>query len=57
MEQEQIDASINKTEKKEQKKSEKDRNGIIGGLVFGAIAVFVTYQIYDKFLNFQLEKY
>lgn len=56
MEQEQIDASINKTEKKEQKKSEKDRNGIIGGLVFGAIAVFATYQIYDKFFEFLVGK-
>ncbi len=56
MEQEQINGSINKTEQKEQKKSEKDRNGIIGGLVFGAIAVFATYQIYDKFFEFPIGK-
>lgn len=51
MEEEQTKASTNKTTQKEQKKSEKDKNGIIGGLVFGAMAVFATYQIYDKFFG------
>lgn len=57
MEEEQTKASTNKTTQKEQKKSEKDKNGIIGGLVFGAMAVFATYQIYDNFLSLRLEKY
>ena len=35
----------------QQKKSEKDRNGIIGGLVFGMILLFATYQIQNKFLE------
>lgn len=56
MEEEQTKASTNKTTQKEQKKSEKDKNGIIGGLVFGAMAVFATYQIYDKFFEFAIEK-
>ena len=56
MEEEQTKASTNKTTQKEQKKSEKDKNGIIGGLVFGAMAVFATYQIYDKFFEFSIGK-
>ena len=56
MEEEQTKASTNKTTQKEQKKSEKDKNGIIGGLVFGAMAVFATYQIYDKFFEFAIGK-
>lgn len=39
---------------KVQKKSEKDRNGIIGGLVFGLILLFLTYQIYDKLFEFPI---
>ena len=56
MEEEQTKASTNKTTQKEKKKSEKDKNGIIGGLVFGATAVFATYQIYDKFFEFAIGK-
>ena len=56
MEEEQTKASTNKTTQKEQKKSEKDKNGIRGGLVFGAMAVFATYQIYDKFFEFAIGK-
>ena len=37
-----------KSDQKIQKKSEKDRNGIIGGLVFGMILLFATYQILAK---------
>ena len=40
-----------KSDQKIQKKSEKDRNGIIGGLVFGMILLFATYQIQNKFLE------
>ena len=57
MEEEQTKASTNKTTQKEQKKSEKDKNGIIGGLVFGAMAVFATYQYMINFLSLRLEKY
>lgn len=32
-----------------QKKSENDKNGIIGGLIFGGIFLFLTYQIYTFF--------
>ena len=38
----------NNSERKEQKKSEKDRNGVIGGLVFGLTLAFIAYQIYIK---------
>lgn len=38
----------NNTNKVEQKKSEKDKNGVIGGLVCGIIFTVITYQIYDK---------
>ena len=38
----------NKIEQKVQKKSEKDKNGIIGGLVFGILLAFLDYQIYEK---------
>ena len=39
---------IEKEKQEEQKKSQKDRNGIIGGLVFGAISFFFAYQAYYK---------
>lgn len=41
----------NKTEKK---KSQKDMNGLIGGLVFCLIFVFVAYQIYNKLIEFPI---
>lgn len=47
---------INKNQQNIQSKSEKDRNGIIGGIVFGVILVFLAYQIYDKFSEFALGK-
>lgn len=56
MRENQTKASTNKTAQKEQKKSEKDKNGIIGGLVFGATGVFATYQIYDKLFDFGIGK-
>lgn len=37
-----------------QKKSENDKNGIIGGLIFGGIFLFLTYQIYIHFFNNQI---
>lgn len=36
------------------KKSENDKNGIIGGLIFGGIFLFLTYQIYIHFFNNQI---
>lgn len=46
----------NKTEKKIQKKSQKDMNGLIGSLVFGLLLAFVTYQIYNKLMEFPIGK-
>lgn len=37
-----------------QKKSENDKNGIIGGLILGGIFLFLTYQIYIHFFNNQI---
>ena len=37
MEERPAKSDSNKSEQKVQKKSEKDRNGIIGGLVFGVV--------------------
>ena len=45
-----------KTETKVQKKSEKDKNGIIGGAVFSIIFLFLTYQLYEKIYEFSLGK-
>lgn len=42
------------SEKKQQNKSEKDRNGVIGGLVFGLILAFLAYQIYIKIFEFPI---
>lgn len=39
----------NKTERREQKKSQKDINGLIGCLVLGLFFTFVSYQIYHRF--------
>lgn len=47
-----IDA--NKSEQKVRKKSEKDRNGIIGGLVIGFLLAFLTYLIYNKLFEFPI---
>ena len=44
----------NKIEQKVQKKSEKDKNGIIGGLVFGILLAFLAYQIYEKIFDFPI---
>lgn len=44
----------NKSEQKVQKRSEKDRNGIIGGLVFGILLAFLAYQIYEKIFDFPI---
>ena len=40
--------------KAEQKNSQRDRNGVIGGLVFGILLVFLAYQIYDKIFEFPI---
>lgn len=45
-----------KVERKVQKKSEKDKNGIIGGLVIGVISLFLAYQIYIKIFDFPIGK-
>ena len=47
-------SDVNKAEQKVQRKSEKDRNGIIGGFVFGILFVFLAYQIYDKIFDFPI---
>lgn len=44
----------NETEKNNQKKSQKDMNGVIGGLVFGFLLAFVAYQIYNKLIEFPI---
>lgn len=41
---------------KAQKKSEKDRNGMIGGLAFGIILLFITYQAYGQFYKLAIIK-
>jgi Flp pilus assembly protein TadB len=56
MEEKQANSDINKAEQNVQKKSEKDRNGIIGGLIFGVIFVFFDYQIYDEIFEFPIGK-
>lgn len=43
-----------KAEQKIQKNSQRDRNGVIGGLVFGILLVFLAYQIYDKIFEFPI---
>lgn len=43
-----------KSGEKEQKKSEKDRNGIIGGLVCGILLAFLAYQIYVNIFDFPI---
>jgi MFS superfamily sulfate permease-like transporter len=54
MEEKQANSDINKAEQKVQKKSEKDRNGIIGGLIFGVIFVFCGHRIYDEIFEFPI---
>lgn len=44
----------NETEKNNQKKSQKDMNGVIGGLVFDFLLAFVAYQIYNKLIEFPI---
>lgn len=46
----------NKEERKISKKSQKDRDGLIGCLVVGMILVFLDYKIYDKFFEFPIGK-
>ena len=54
MEERPAKSDFNKSEQKVQKKSEKDRNGIIGGLVFGILLAFLAYQIYEKMFDFPI---
>lgn len=58
MERKQEDSNIVNDEQKVkvQKKSEKDKNGIFGGLLFGGILVFLAYQIFDKIYEFPIGK-
>lgn len=44
----------NKNNKTEQKKSQKDRNGVIGGFVFGIILVFLAYRVYIVIFEFPI---
>lgn len=46
--------NVNKVEEKLQKKSEKDRNGIIGSLIFGIILVFFAYNLYNTIFDFPI---
>jgi len=41
-------------EKKTQRKSQKDMNGVIGGLVFGAFFTFVAYQMHIKLSEYAI---
>ena len=43
-------------ESKPQKKSEKDRNGIIGGLLISAILLALTYGVYKFFFEYPVGK-
>ena len=54
MEERTAKSDVNKAEQKVQKKSDKDRNGIIGGLVFGILLIFLVYQIYNKIFDFPI---
>ena len=56
MEKTPVESNANEVEQKVQKKSEKDRNGVISGIVFGCIFVFLAYQIYDKIFEFPIGK-
>ena len=54
MEEKSAKSDANKIEQKVQKKSERDRNGIIGGLVLGILLAFLAYQIYEKIFDFPI---
>lgn len=41
-------------EEKKQKKSEKDRNGIFGGMVFAIIFLMLTYNVHRKFSGYPI---
>jgi hypothetical protein len=56
MDERQENSGNNANVQKVQRKSEKDRNGIIGGLVFGLIFMFLTYQIYELLFEFPIGK-
>ena len=53
MEEEKIKDNNSKVEDRIQKKSEKDRNGVIGGLVFGIFLHFWLIKYILEHLNFQ----
>lgn len=44
----------NDSNKTEEKKSQKDMNGVIGGLVLGFLFAFVAYKIYNKLIEFPI---
>ena len=56
MEEEKIKDNNTKVEDRIQKKSEKDRNGVIGGLVFGIFFAFLAYQIYIRAFELPIGK-
>ena len=56
MEEEKIKDNNSKVEDRIQKKSEKDRNGVIGGLVFGIFFAFLAYQIYIRAFELPIGK-
>lgn len=54
MEKEQEKSNNKKTEQKLQRNSQRDRNGVIGDLVFGSLLVFLAYQTYEKIFEFSI---
>ncbi len=48
--------NIEKPISRVQKKSEKDKNGMIGGLVLGTIMLVLFYEIYRKFYVFPVRQ-
>lgn len=56
MVEEQEISESNKADNKKQKQSQKDMNGVIGGLAVGLIFAFVTYQVYHNSIGFLIGK-
>ena len=56
MEGETANNNINNSECKVQKKSERDKNGIIGGIFATVVLGFFTYLVYNKIFDFPIGK-
>lgn len=54
MEEKSANLGANKSEHKVQKKSERDRNGVMGGIIFGILLTFLSYSIYDQLFDFPI---